>query len=230
MDGSNQLHVLLAGDSRVKYLENILSRNSLNLKIRVECLPGARLERIMMRILSCIAHYDNYNLVIIAGGINDLTCLKFNPCRHATLRHLNAVRMCDAFMSRLRSIYSRIERITATPIVISTLPGMDLSEYAPGLWHQLILQQPILDQAIVEINRQIRGLNRSRGQTTLNLAYPVHRCAGRRGHYYAHYALLYDGLHPGAALRERWVQAILNFCALNLTGVFYDQETLEPCH
>lgn len=225
----NYLHVLLVGDSRVRYLEDILDRASLNLLVRVECLPGAGLERIMMRTLACIAYYDKYDLILLAGGINDLTRLKHNPCRHATLRCFNVTQMCDAFMSQLRSIYDRIARITAIPLVVSTLPGMDLSEYAPGLWHQLILQQPLLDRAVVEINRQIRGVNRSQHRATLNLAYPVHRCAGRRGHYYAHYALLYDGLHPGAALRERWARAILDFCARNLSGVQHVQERIwEP--
>lgn len=100
---SNYLHVLLVGDSRVRYLESILGRTLLNLVFRVECLPGAKLERIMMRVLACIAYYDQYDLILLAGGINDLTRLKFNPCRHATLRCSNAAQMCNTFMLQLRS-------------------------------------------------------------------------------------------------------------------------------
>lgn len=68
MDVPNNYHILIVGDSRVRGLASILSRTSLNLSFRVECLPGAKLERIMIKVLTCIAHKDDYDLIFLTGG------------------------------------------------------------------------------------------------------------------------------------------------------------------
>lgn len=117
----------------------------------------------------------------------------------------------------------KIRNISATPLAVATLPGMDLMRYSPRVWFKLQPLQPILDSAIVEKNRQIRGLNRLGGMTTPNLAYPVHRCMGHGGKYYAHYALLGDGLHPSTYLTSRCSEEIIEYCAAKLGGVYHVQ-------
>lgn len=213
--------ILVVGDSRIRNLGSLLNNTSLNLTFTVECLPGARIERIGLRIMTCLAYASNFELVIFIGGINDITKVKFNPTRHATLRYFSSWEICDRIMTQLYFTRAKLAEIFNIPIYVATIPGMNLINYSPSVWYQLFPLQEPLDRAMFEINRRIRGLNRFYGLRTPNLAYPVHRCTGRGGRYYSHYGWLWDGLHPGQPLKERWARDIISFCTQNLSNVFH---------
>lgn len=212
MEPTRVYHVLIVGDSRLRNFDRFIENLSPSFKFTIRFIPGARLERLGLHARASLSYQVHYDLVLIAGGINDITKLKYRPVRHATMRYASARRTCAFIIAQLRELLHKSERISDTPVVIASIPGMCLINYAPAVWYNLIDLQPILDEAMVELNRQIRGLNRMNGFPTPNLAYPVHRCAGNRGRYYAHYAFLVDGLHPGEALMTRWAQQIINYC------------------
>lgn len=222
-DACHSHRILIVGDSRLRNLEYYLNSTSLNLNFEVKCLPGARIEEIGLRTMTSIAYNDTIDLVLLIGGINDITKLKYHPSRHATLRYPTSSEICDKVMLALYKTRDKLANIFEVPICIATIPGMDLINYSPAVWYRLLPLQGILDTAMFEINRRIRGLNRSFGQHTPNLAYPVHRCAGKGGRYYSHYSWLIDGLHPSHSLKEKWASNIINFCAGNLYNVYHVQ-------
>lgn len=63
-----------------------------------------------------------------------------------------------------------------------------------------------------------------KGLDTPNLAYPVHRCVGRGGKYYAHYGFLRDGLHPSVLLLTKWSEQIIGFCTRRFEGIQHVQQ------
>lgn len=211
MQSSYRYKILIVGDSRLRHLGRYLNCSP-NFDFEIRSMPGAKIEEIGMRAMANLSYEINYDLVLFVGGIIDVTKIRYYPLRHATLRYANADNTCSMLMSQLYSVSHRISVVSDTPMVVATIPGMNLVNYTPEIWYRLLHFQPTLDRAMVEINRRIRGLNRSRNLPTLNLAYPVHRCAGRRGKYYLHYAFLHDGLHPGNLLLERWANMIVTYC------------------
>lgn len=226
-DSRHSHKILIVGDSRLRNLSFLLNSTSLNFFFEVICLPGARIEEIGLKIMTSISYNDSFDMVLLIGGINDITRLKFRPSRHATLRYSTSSETCDKIMARLYETRDKLANILDIPVYIATIPGMNLISYSPSIWYRLLPLQGILDTAMFEINRRIRGLNRKYEQRTLNLAYPIHRCAGKGGRYYSHYSWLIDGLHPNHQLKQKWANEIISFCARNLRGVFHVQERIH---
>lgn len=215
--------ILVIGDSRARYLNSYLNNTSLNLLFEVICIPGAKLEDLVLKTMALLSYEVNYDLIIFTGGINNITRITYRPCKHATLRYNSPDKIVNNVMNKLYEGVEKILNVKSVPLVIATIPGIDLVKYSPHAWFRLLPLQPMLDSSIIEINRQIRGLNRMRGLSTINLAYPVHRCVGRGGKYFAHYALLWDGLHPSTHLIQKWTDEILSYCTVNLHGVQHVQ-------
>lgn len=215
------LDILIVGDSRTRDLESKLNHASLNLRFTVITLPGANLNSIMLKTLTSLSYPNAYQLIFIIGGINNMTRLLHNPTRHAVPRFRSVSDLIENTLTAMRVALNKIIAITDKPVVLASLPGMDLSAYSPEYRELLFPLQASLDTAITKINLRIRGLNRLNNVQTLNLAYPVHRCKGKNGRYRTQYSLLFDGLHPGTYLQSRWVNAITEFCMKTLSGVYY---------
>lgn len=225
---SNIYNILVIGDSRAKLLEPELNKTSLNLSFTVKVLPGAGLHRITLKALTSLSYDNAFDLLILAGGINDLTKLVHLPTRHALPRYNSANNLAEAVLFEMRKSINKISKITSIPLVLATLPGMDLVKYSPDYNELLAPFQPALDEAVTTINKQIRGINRLNGIHTLNLAYPVHRCKGKGGHYRNQYSLLLDGLHPGSFLRAKWVNSLISFCTKIFPEVTFFQVNHPP--
>lgn len=65
-------HVLIVGDSRMRYLQKFLNYTSLNIYFTEVTLLGANMRRIMYETLEIVRSSRPYHLIIIAGGINDM--------------------------------------------------------------------------------------------------------------------------------------------------------------
>lgn len=89
---------------------------------------------------------------------------------------------------------------------------MEFAKYSPKFADLLHPLQRDFNKAMIDINGQIRGIKRLAGLSTINLAYPVHRCKGGGGRYTTQFSLLYDGLHPSEQLLNKWVDMITEFC------------------
>lgn len=180
--------ILIVGDSRTRGLEDRLNLTSSYLHFTVITLPGANLNSIMLKILASLSYTNSYQMVIVVGGINNMTRLLHNPSRHAVPRFREVTDLVENTLSAMRVALSKIIAITEKPVVLASLPGMDLSAYSPNYRDLLAPLQASLDNAITMINLRIRGMNRLNNLQTLNLAYPVHRCKGKNGHYHTQYS------------------------------------------
>lgn len=225
MSEQNYINILIIGDSRMRSMENELNKFTLSLKFSVKFLPGAKLHQLTLKALTSLSYPNSFQLVIIAGGINDMTRLVHIPSRHALPKYGNAEALAEAVLYEMRTSVRRIKEITDIPVVMATLPGMDLAGYSPEFRDLLISLQPCMDNAITTINKQVRGINRLNNIHSLNLAYPVHRCKGKRGYYRNQYSLLVDGLHPGEYLMSIWANALVSYCTRIFPEVTHLQGT-----
>lgn len=197
-----------------------LNMTSLNLCFTVVSLPGANLNTITLRTLTLLSYANTYQLIIVVGGINNMTRLLYNPTRHAVPRHGSPDTLTENTLTAMRASIEQIRAATSMPVALATLPGIHFATYSPEYHDLLSPLQSSFDNVIVEVNHRIRGLNRLNNLPTPNLAYPIHRCKGKRGKYRTQYSLLRDGLHPSDYLLNKWVGAITDYCMLVLPGVY----------
>lgn len=152
--------VLIVGDSRTRHLEGFLNNTSLNIRYTVITIPGASLHRIATVAANTLQENYSFHLTIIAGGINDLSMLRYIPSRHARPRYNTVETLVNYTVGEMRRCIEYVTDYSYMPVALATLSGMNLSQYSPRLHNFLYTYQPIIDQAIVEINHQIRGINR----------------------------------------------------------------------
>lgn len=214
-------NILIVGDSRARFLQQALNQTTLNLHFEVHTLPGAKIAAIALKTLAELSYQNSFHLVIIMGGINNITKLQHYPSKHAVPRYAQAQDLIEYTLVELKTAMDKIRAISEVPSSLATLAGIDLGVYSPT-YHDLLRHfQPMLNSAIVEINKRIRGINRLTDNPTLDLAYPVHRCKGKSGQYRTQYSLLHDGLHPSEALLNKWAIKIQEFCVQNLPYVHH---------
>lgn len=221
-----EYQILVVGDSRARQLSQVLNNTSLNMVFNVKTVPGARMKGIALKTITELAYNNRYHLIILIAGINDVSRLLRHPSWHAVPRFGSVNEIVSHTLHEMRAAMCKIYRFASSPVVLASLPGMDLVKYSPWLYSKLYPLQPVLDEAIVQINYQIRGLNRCRGMTTPDLSSITNRCHGRGGFYRSHYLYLIDGLHPGCVLRERWALKIIAYCSRYLNGVGHMQEKI----
>lgn len=221
------LEILIVGDSRTRNLGHSLNSSSLNVHFTVITLPGANLDTITLKALTELSYSDIYSLIIISGGINNMTRLLHNPSRHAVPRYRAVSDLVYHTMTAMHTTIDKIRAITDRPVVMASLPGMDLATYSPDYCDLLSPFQSSLDEAIRQINLRIRGINRLNNLYTLNLSYPVHRCKGKHGRYRTQYSLLADGLHPNAFLLAKWVNTIIDYCVRMFPSVRHSQDQVS---
>lgn len=179
-------------------------------------IPGARMANITLCTLAALSYSDVYHLVIVSGGINDLSKLVHLPTKHALPRYGNSTELVERTLDTLRVSMDKIRAISDAPTILATIPGMDFAKYSPEYADILTPIQSSFNHAVVEINSRIRGITRLVNLDTVNLAYPVYRCKGGGGRYTTQFSFFYDGLHPTDLLLGRWATMIINFC----TGFF----------
>lgn len=231
MNEYSYYNVLIVGDSRTRFLQNFLNQASLNLRFHVITLPGASLQRIADVAIQTLDNSYNYQLTILAGGINNITMLRYRPTRHATLRYRSATSLIENTIREIRICLEAVQEHSFMPVAIASISGMHLARYSPhfassSLYHM----QRTMNYAITRINLRIRGINRLNSLYTPDLSSAVHRCAGRGGTYRSHYSHLPDGLHPGAHLLRIWSSNIVSYCIRIFPEVTNIQDLTHDCY
>lgn len=219
-------HVLIIGDSRTKHLSQVLNKTTLNIIYHVVTVSGARMRRIALRAITELGFYNGYHLIILTAGINDVSKLVWHPSRRAVPRYDSVHKIVECTVYEMQNAVERVRRFTATPVLLASLSGMDLTKYTPWFYGELYPLQPLIDKSIILLNHRIRGINRRYGCSTPDLSSDTNRCHGRGGSYRTHYLYLVDGLHPGFLLRERWANKIINFCARNFPSTAHRQDKI----
>lgn len=218
--------VLIVGDSRVRQLCGPLNIATLNIEFHVKTVPGAKMDQIALKAMAELAYYDGYHLVILVGGINNVSKLFWQPDRYAGPRYRSVDLLVNYTLREMGVAVQKVKAYTNIPVSLAAMAGMDLVKYSPWHYDRLYPLQPLIDQATVRINHQIRGINRSNLLFTPDLSSATNRCSGRGGRYRTHYVHLIDGLHPGLRLRRVWASNIIRYCAGLFPEVKHHQESI----
>lgn len=109
-----------------KYLSQVLNTTTLNLTFHVKTLPGARVRRVALKVIAELAYYNDYHLIILLAGINDVSKLCWHPSRHAVPRFNSAREIEEAIDYEMKWAASKVTEYTATPVIFASLAGMDL--------------------------------------------------------------------------------------------------------
>lgn len=111
MDHTDQYKVLIVGDSRLRHIESHLNATSLNICFTVKMLPGARLTDIVLSAMASLSYTEVYHLVLLIGGINDLSKLVYLPSKHALPRFGNHDDLVNRTLESFRQSMSKIRAI-----------------------------------------------------------------------------------------------------------------------
>lgn len=217
-------HVLIVGDSRVRQLYGALNVTTLNIEFHVRTVPGAKMDQLALKSITELAYWDGFHLVILVGGINNLSKLYWHPGRHAGPRYRSVSQLVDYTLREMRAAVQKVQSFTSVPVALASMAGMDLVNYSPWYYDRLYPLQPTIDMATIRINLQIRGINRANCLFTPDLSSATNRCSGKGGRYRTHYTQLPDGLHPGYTLRRIWATNIVKYCTRLFPGTMHQQE------
>lgn len=202
--------ILVIADSRGRHLRASLGTVFTDLDFNIVWRGGLRLDQAADFAYDAILN-TSPRIVYVLCGICDITRL--------TQRRPNRVDLCrgsvhelvmrymahlDIAMSQIFALQSIVGHYIM--VVFPTQTGMSLARYnqfPPGLHHPM---QPILNTAILRINREVTALNYSMAIRTPFLGTAVHP---RRYHYNRFiYSRLYDGCHPSYRLTYYWARRL----------------------
>lgn len=62
-----------------------------------------------------------------------------------------------------------IRSVSHVPAIVATLPGINFARYSPAYADLLGPHQRVFNNAIIQINGQIRGINRLANLDTINM-------------------------------------------------------------
>lgn len=219
--------ILVVADSRGRFLQSGLQHMTHGHVFNVIWKGGLRLDQVTEFAFDTIVT-TRPKIVYVLCGICNLTRLTSRHPNRVTL-YLNSVHelvmnyMCNVDLA-MSGIFG-MHRVLGYKIMVvfPTQTGMDIgryNRYPPGLFCPF---QPVLNAAILRINRAITALNQSMAISTPFLATVVHpRC--RRRNRFA-YCRLYDGCHLSHRANAYWVRRLHANAMVNLAR--YDSFNLS---
>lgn len=213
----NSYNVLLVSDSRGRDLSALLNGINTKFRFRVEVLPGARIGNLMEKVkqITTEAHNQPYDLIVLFGGVCNITKITYMPYRAAIPRKSTINEIMSLFEEECDSL-DGIQ--TGAPMLLTPIVGIDLIQYA-GQWNEMLYKmQPLVDEVTMMINGYIKRINSNRGLPTPNTSSCIHRCRGKNKGYRTHYQKLFDGCHPNEEIKSIWAKAIMDSCWQILMG------------
>lgn len=139
------------------------------------CLPGATINRIVKKAVKILAENNTFSLVIILGGIDDITKLASRPLWLVKTRFDNITATVDYVGNEIKTGSEILQASTQIPVVFCPVVGLNLSVYSP-MNADAENQQVIIDQAVKRINQYIYSLNAEKYIPTPLLESTIHKC------------------------------------------------------
>lgn len=203
--------VLCIGDSRLRHIQILLNDNHRDIRYYCFVYQGATLGKLAyeLRVILSLVDDSYYDLVVIVGGICDLTRYQKSPTRWISLVYPTIEGIVDNFERLYSLCRETINLFTHVPILFSTVSGVHMNRYIGSNSTSLYYEQPNLDTAIPLINKIIKESSRIRGLPTIDLAQYIHHSRGKRGSYRTRYCRLVDGCHPDEVTQHLWATEIL---------------------
>lgn len=193
---------LVVTDSRGVKLGPLYSE-TYNEDVRIFSYPGASLTKLVLHAFTLVQQIKP-RLMIIMGGINDLTILN-HETRRVSLRFTTPTSYVDHIMSVIYSarVLMRNE-FPNTLLSFAGITGMDLNKY--NRLSGAADCQSSINATILEVNRQIAQSNFTANMPHAYFTTKVHKWMD--GTCLHRYSLLYDGLHPSETVLKHWIKNI----------------------
>lgn len=177
-------------------------------EIKSLSFPGASFTELIFRSADVIKRYKP-KLVVILGGINDLTLLD-KTTRKVSVRFDSVHKCCDHFTDIIINARALLNR--EYPDVLFTfggIVGIDLSKY--NRCESRPEDQELINESILEVNRLLRHYNYHFNAPHEYFTSLVHRWVNGRCQH--NYDLLYDGLQPRFPVLRHWIKQIFKLHA-----------------
>lgn len=206
---------LILSDSRGAKLGLVLANIS-HEEFKAFSFPGATMTELIFRSADYIRRFKP-RLVIILGGINDMTILD-KATRKVSIR-FDSVEKCREHFTSIIT-HSRALLSREYPNVLFTFAGiigMDMAKYNGQ--HVKVEDQKMMNDSILEVNRLLKYYNYQHDSPHKYFTTIVHRW--ELGVCHHSYELLYDGLHPRTPVLRHWIRQIFKLHA-KIGGTVYN--------
>lgn len=127
-------------------------------------------------------------------------------------RYNDIDKIVSEFVKECSHLLESSKAVIHVPVILAPTVGINMTAYAGYHNAALFAQQPIVDNAVTQINRFIRETNAQNGLMTPNTSTCIHRSRGKGKGYRTHYIKLYDGCHPSDEVKSNWAEAIICCC------------------
>ena len=191
-------------DSRGRGLQSVLdAKNSTGMRLSVRFYPGAGIARLTTEAAAHLSGAPD-DVIIFMGGVNDITT-KDHRTRRVHLTKTNV----DVLTQHLTGLVDESEatltaRFPSATVIYAPIIGLSLPVYLYDNDHG---HQNAVNEAVLNFNRHVIGINRRRTKPTPWTAAVVHKNRHKKVEH--HYGYLVDGLHPGHYVLDHWAKAIL---------------------
>lgn len=199
--------ILIIGDSRTRNLDIDLNSMDPNFAFVCKCFTGANFIRVAKQTKEYILLNNSFSMIIILSGINDITQLVREPVKLVKIRNMCVAGTYNHLKLQIDEGMDILSASTQIPITICPIVGLDLHVYSPAN-NQAWYEQPIINQAVLAVNRYIYSVNVSHYIPTPLIESSIHKCKGKSGRMINHYAKLHDGCHPDPDTRALWASLI----------------------
>lgn len=158
-------------------------------------------------------------LIYLLNGICDISYIRFREPWTVALRKQSVNAVVNEYMAALDIVYSQLyslgDPLGYKPMILPvTQTGLDIGKYNKYPEDLISPEQPTIDRALEQINKNIIIMHKSVGVYPPILASAVHmRC---RGKIRLSSAKLEDGCHPTKELCHIWARRIHNNALLNM--------------
>ena len=212
--------MLIISDSRLKlispYIDYIIQHEKLPYKIEVEAVKGANLE-IIEETGARLLKENQYHLVLVCGGVNDLTVLN-----HATGRVSPVFDdlgcLVDTLTDKLHSLKETLGSYTQY-LIIGQITGLHMNTYNKDKSDHDILQR-IIGGGMRYVNRVVCSINEENQVIPPWWFSDIHTYDKMSRRYLDKYVKFHDGLHPDNILLMRWAEAIVASMSKNIQNCY----------
>lgn len=137
--------ILLVGDSRLKHLDTLLNSMDPNFAFIGKSFSGARLNRIIDKTIEILTENNTFSLIVILGGINDITKIAKRPLWLIKTRYDSVPETVMQVNDAIKHGQEKLKAATQIPSVFCPVVGLKLAVYSPNN-AEASSQQLIIDQ------------------------------------------------------------------------------------
>lgn len=216
------METLIITDSKGRGLGQYLTGADGMVDFELLVHSGAGFELAVIKSMRELSRFKP-KFVILTVGICDIT-IRNRQTKITSLRFRDIGETAQHVMSAARATYETLTSTHSCKVSLATITGLDLADYNHpcrrfmstikydnySCNHKIINnpQQDLLNQIVIEVNRQITGLNKKHGVPTTWLSTAVHSYYRHTHHH--NYRKLSDGCHLDEQTKAKWGSQIVN--------------------